>query len=91
MSQVTPLPEPQEPEASKDTAAKSAGITLSVFGRTDVGLIREHNEDNFLIANIDADFRTHDMEAPHVFSLGSKGAVFLVCDGMGGAVTAGAA
>ena len=60
-------------------------MTLQVFGRTDVGLIREHNEDNFLIANLDADFRTHEMDVPMTFDLGTKGAVLLVCGGMGGA------
>ncbi|MDX2021761.1 MAG: PP2C family serine/threonine-protein phosphatase [Deltaproteobacteria bacterium] len=79
-----------DPSTPKEPAPSASGtpageITISVFGRTDVGLIREHNEDNFLVANIDADFRTHDMEAPNVFTLGNKGAVFLVCDGMGGA------
>ncbi|MCG5056324.1 MAG: protein phosphatase 2C domain-containing protein [Myxococcales bacterium] len=69
-----------------DVAAPNGrDLRISVFGRTDVGLIREHNEDNFLVANLDDGFRTHEMDAPLVFGLGDKGAVFLVCDGMGGA------
>ena len=27
-------------------------ITIEVFGRTDVGQVREHNEDNFLVADL---------------------------------------
>ena len=27
-------------------------IELEIFGKTDVGLIREHNEDNFLVADL---------------------------------------
>jgi protein phosphatase len=33
--------------------SKSKGeIRLHVFGRTDVGQVREHNEDNFLVADL---------------------------------------
>lgn len=88
MSQDTAPPKAPEvvpPIGTDSTVKPNKDITLSVFGRTDVGLIREHNEDNFLVANIDADFRTHEMDTPNVFQLGTKGAVFLVCDGMGGA------
>jgi serine/threonine protein phosphatase PrpC len=63
----------------------STGIKVTVFGKTDVGLIREHNEDNFLVANIDTGERTSSPDENMEFSLGSKGALFLVCDGMGGA------
>lgn len=70
---------------AKSVEPAPSGVQLSVFGRTDVGLIREHNEDNYLVANLDADLRTNEMTAPEAFELGKKGAVFLVCDGMGGA------
>ena len=29
-----------------------SGIRVRLFGRTDVGQIREHNEDNFLVADL---------------------------------------
>jgi PPM family protein phosphatase len=60
-------------------------IDIEVFGKTDVGLIREHNEDNFLVADITGAVRAADGRAPFTFKLGEKGALFLVCDGMGGA------
>src|SRR5450631_2195565 len=60
-------------------------IAIEVFGKTDVGLIREHNEDNFLVANVTAAVRAADGRPPFTFNLGEKGALLLVCDGMGGA------
>src|SRR4051812_15632676 len=60
-------------------------ISIEVFGKTDVGLIREHNEDNFLIADVTGGIRTAEPRDPFTFKLGEKGAALLVCDGMGGA------
>jgi serine/threonine protein phosphatase PrpC len=60
-------------------------ITIEVFGKTDVGLIREHNEDSFLVADVTAATHCNDLEAPLQLRLGEKGVLLLVCDGMGGA------
>jgi serine/threonine protein phosphatase PrpC len=60
-------------------------IAIEVFGKTDVGLIREHNEDNFLVADVTESVRAGDGRDPFTFKLGDKGALLLVCDGMGGA------
>ncbi|MDB4980907.1 MAG: serine/threonine phosphatase PrpC, regulation of stationary phase, partial [Myxococcales bacterium] len=60
-------------------------IDIEIFGKTDVGLIREHNEDNFLVADITAGVRTNDGKTPLRVALRDKGALLLVCDGMGGA------
>jgi PPM family protein phosphatase len=62
---------------------KSAAIEVRVFGQTDVGQVREHNEDNFLIADLSR--KTREFEPGEVQTLGRSGAVFGVCDGMGGA------
>src|ERR1700710_1669284 len=62
-------------------------ITIEVFGKTDVGLIREHNEDNFLVADVTAAIHTNDLQEPLNVSLGEKGVLVLVCDGVGGAAT----
>jgi PPM family protein phosphatase len=62
---------------------KSTAIEVRVFGQTDTGQVREHNEDNFLVADLTRKIRSF---APaEVHSLGRSGAVFGVCDGMGGA------
>jgi serine/threonine protein phosphatase PrpC len=60
------------------------GVQLRLFGRTDVGQIREHNEDNFLIADLTRGRRSL-MEEDRSQIVGMKGTVFAVCDGMGGA------
>jgi len=61
-----------------------ARVHVEVFGRTDVGQAREHNEDSFLVADLTArnaslqpEVREHDV--------GRRGTLFMVADGMGGA------
>src|SRR6478735_3967519 len=61
-----------------------AGIRIRLFGRTDVGQIREHNEDNFLVADLTRGSRSL-METDRVQAVGERGTVMGVCDGMGGA------
>ena len=63
---------------------KPQPIQVSVFGKTDVGQQRDHNEDSFLVADLTRkaaslkpDVREHD--------LGDRGTLLLVADGMGGA------
>jgi serine/threonine protein phosphatase PrpC len=60
-------------------------IQIEVFGKTDVGLIRDHNEDNFLVADLGGGLRRTELERPETVKLGDQGALLLVCDGMGGA------
>ena len=57
---------------------------MRVFGRTDVGQIREHNEDNFLVADLTRKSRSL-METDREQLVGERGTVLGVCDGMGGA------
>lgn len=62
----------------------SAAVHVSVFAKTDLGQTREHNEDSFLVADLSTgtaslmpDIREHDV--------GTRGSLFVVADGMGGA------
>lgn len=71
--------------SSKDSSTLVPGeIRVKLFARTDVGQIREHNEDNFLVADLTR--RTRGLlEANRSGSVGPQGTLFAVCDGMGGA------
>jgi serine/threonine protein phosphatase PrpC len=70
------------PSSSRGVAG--AQIVVKLFGRTDVGQIREHNEDNFLVADLTKKTRSL-LEADRTFAVGPHGTVLGVCDGMGGA------
>jgi serine/threonine protein phosphatase PrpC len=65
-------------------SSSGSGIRVRLFGRTDVGQIREHNEDNFLIADLTRRSRSL-MESDREQRVAERGTVLGVCDGMGGA------
>ena len=59
-------------------------VRVSVFGKTDLGRTREHNEDTFLVADLStrrASLQPDVREHP----VGERGSLFMVADGMGGA------
>ena len=66
-----------------ETPAPGGSARAIVVGMTDVGRVREHNEDSFLVMNRADGRRTASAER---LDVGLDGALLLaVCDGMGGA------
>lgn len=59
-------------------------VRVSVFGKSDLGRARDHNEDTFLVADL-----THKRASLHPevrrHVVGPRGSLFMVADGMGGA------
>ena len=60
-------------------------IEVRYYGATDVGLVREHNEDNFVCVDIDDDIRGVVDDEVRETEVGERGLLLAVCDGMGGA------
>ncbi len=76
----TPVP---IPEAAP--APATAEITYRMFARTDVGQVREHNEDNFVAGDLSGTRIVPTAGSEIAGALGPRGLLMGVCDGMGGA------
>lgn len=63
---------------------KNRSVKVSVFGKTDVGQARDHNEDCFIVADLTTKNSSLQPEVRE-HELGSKGTLLVVADGMGGA------
>ena len=70
--------------AGEGTWGSGSGLNVRFAGRTAVGLVREHNEDNFVIANLSSG-ELSERETCLTDVVGQGGLLFAVCDGMGGA------
>src|SRR3954469_17627996 len=78
MNVSTPIPPDRSRHSQRGT------IIVNVFGKTDVGRTREHNEDSFVVADLSTGNATLQPEVrQHV--AGPRGSLFMVADGMGGA------
>ena len=60
--------------------------TIEIAGRTDVGLIREHNEDSFLFGDLSAGEKASENDAG-VLRIEAMAAILMVADGVGGAAS----
>jgi PPM family protein phosphatase len=68
---------PEEP-------VSSGSVRVSVFGKTDLGRARDHNEDTFLVADLSTG-NASLQPAVRNHEIGPRGSLFMVADGMGGA------
>ncbi|MEO8704736.1 MAG: protein phosphatase 2C domain-containing protein [Kofleriaceae bacterium] len=71
--------------SSAEGAAKSIErplLEVTITGATDVGQVREHNEDSFLVGDLDGS-KLVDVSGSWT-SADARGAFLVVCDGMGG-------
>ncbi len=57
-------------------------VLITVRAKSDLGRTRDHNEDFFLVADLD---QGRDLTVDGPYELGRQGGLFLVADGMGGA------
>ncbi|MBK8403081.1 MAG: serine/threonine-protein phosphatase [Saprospiraceae bacterium] len=66
------------------STTKTAGRSFQVYGLTDIGCVRDHNEDDYRICyDLNENMWGHSPEEGS--PLGAKGALLVLADGMGGA------
>jgi protein phosphatase len=64
------------------TQAPRLPLDVSIAGASDIGEVREHNEDHFLVGDLDRDVL---LDVAEMWTgTGDRGPLVVVCDGMGG-------
>ena len=66
-----------------DAPGQAVHLAVEVVGATDVGSVREHNEDCFLAGDLDGQ-KVIEITEPWVSEAAARGPLLVVCDGMGG-------
>jgi len=59
-------------------------VLVDSYGRTDIGCVRESNQDSYIIGDLDTGSRA-DPESSVQLEVAARGPFVVVCDGMGGA------
>lgn len=77
--------ESSSPAPESDSVPAAQGICFTVYGKTSVGLVREHNEDNLMVADLSTTSGPLPREEQISVSVSDRGVALAVCDGMGGA------
>ena len=62
----------------------TSNVRASLYAVTDRGRTRDHNEDTFLVADLATGEPIRESR-PEAHTVGERGALYLVADGMGGA------
>ena len=77
--------EPHDPAHEDEPVAKRPELDYVIAAASDIGEVREHNEDSFLVADLDHG-QVLDLGDQPLQATGARGPLFVVCDGMGGVV-----
>lgn len=86
MNTLLDAPSAQEPSRDTVELRPLRHLHIDAFGRTDTGLKREHNEDQFVVAELTKalNIRCASLDEPGVRVSEDRGRLFIVADGMGG-------
>jgi protein phosphatase len=74
-------------DSTRSMPPRAGQVVVRVYAATDVGQAREHNEDTFLVADLELGSSIQFAESEDVLLGKPHGLLFLVADGMGGAAS----